>query len=146
MRTRLLLVIAAFSVLYLVIAGKLAILAMNDAPAASGRTGGAVAAARPDLTDRNGEVLATDIKSASLFAEPRHIFDPDEASELITSVLPALDASALRKKLSSGAGFAWVKREVTPLQRQEIHDLGIPGLGFVTENRRFYPGGPTSAH
>ena len=37
--------------------------------------------------------------------------------------------AAVRKKLASNAGFAWLKREVTPVQRQELHDLGIPGLG-----------------
>ena len=107
---------------------------------------GAVGTSRPDLVDRNGEILATDIKMASLYAEPRNILDPDEATELITSVLPDLDATALRKKLSGDAGFVWIKREITPTQRKQIHDLGIPGVGFLSENRRFYPGGPTAAH
>ena len=41
----------------------------------------AVATARPDILDRNGEVLATDIMTPSLFAAPRRIIDADEASE-----------------------------------------------------------------
>jgi cell division protein FtsI (penicillin-binding protein 3) len=106
----------------------------------------AIATARPDIVDRNGEILATDVKTPSLFAEPRNILDPDEATELITSVLPDLDARALRTRLSGNAGFAWVKREITPEQQQQIHSLGIPGIGFLTEKRRFYPGGPTAAH
>ena len=40
----------------------------------------------------------------------------------------------------------WIKREITPTQQAEIHALGIPGVGFLTENRRFYPGGSTAAH
>ena len=42
----------------------------------------AIATARPDIVDRNGEVLATDVKAPSLFGEPRRIIDKDEAIEL----------------------------------------------------------------
>nr|WP_062217345.1 penicillin-binding protein 2 [Aureimonas sp. D3] len=101
---------------------------------------------RPDIVDRNGEVLATDIKTASLFAEPRRILDADEATEALLTVLPDLNPKVLHDRLSSKAGFAWLKRELTPRQQQEILALGIPGIGFRTEKRRFYPGGPTAAH
>ena len=106
----------------------------------------AIATSRPDLVDRNGEILAADIKTSSVYGEPRNIIDPDEATELLTGVLPDLDATALRKRLSGNAGFVWIKREITPKQRADIHALGIPGIGFLSENRRFYPGGPTASH
>ncbi len=119
-------------------------------PAASEAAGVAanagLATSRPDLVDRNGEILATDIKMASLYAEPRNILDPDEATELLSSVLPDLDATAVRKKLATNAGFVWIKREITPEQQRQIHELGIPGIGFISESRRFYPGGPSAAH
>src|SRR5690606_8773297 len=50
------------------------------------------------------------------------------------------------RRLSSGAGFAWLARELTPGQQNEIRKLGIPGIGFRTEKRRFYPGGATASH
>src|SRR5690606_27299948 len=103
-------------------------------------------ASRPDILDRNGEVLATDIKTASLFAEPRRIIDPDEAIEKLSSVLPNLDFNMAYRRLTSGAGFAWLARELTPGLQNEIRKLGIPGIGFRTEKRRFYPGGPTASH
>ena len=102
--------------------------------------------ARPDIVDRNGETLATDIRTASLFAEPRYVIDPDEATELLVSVLPDLDRTRLRQELATNAKFAYIKREITPRQQQAIHKLGIPGIGFRVENRRFYPGGPAAAH
>jgi cell division protein FtsI (penicillin-binding protein 3) len=102
--------------------------------------------ARPDIIDRNNETLATDIKTAALFAEPRYIIDPDEASELIATVLPDLDRDRLRKVLSTNAKFAYIRREITPRQQQAIHKLGIPGIGFRVENRRFYPGGAAASH
>ena len=102
--------------------------------------------ARPDIVDRNGEILATDVKAASLFGEPRKIIDVDEAVELLTAVLPDLDATELRERLSSKKGFVWLKREITKKQQQEIHRLGIPGVGFLTENKRIYPNGAEVAH
>ncbi|WP_349941117.1 penicillin-binding protein 2 [Fulvimarina sp. MAC8] len=103
-----------------------------------------IMASRPDLIDRNGQVLATDIKVASLFAEPKKIVDANEASELLLSVLPDLDPKWLYNNLSSDAGFLWLRRELTPSQQQAILDLGVPGIGFRTEKKRFYPGGSTA--
>ncbi len=106
----------------------------------------AVATARPDILDRNGQIIATDVKTPSLFAEPRKIIDVDEAVELLTAVLPDLDVNEVRERLSSKRGFVWLKREITPSQQREIHRLGIPGVGFLTENKRVYPNGPIVSH
>jgi cell division protein FtsI (penicillin-binding protein 3) len=105
----------------------------------------AVAAARPDILDRNGEILATDVKTMSVFAEPRRLVDKDEATELLTATLP-VEAHALRERLASKKGFVWVKREVTPHQRDEVFHLGLPGVGLIAENKRVYPNGPIGAH
>jgi cell division protein FtsI (penicillin-binding protein 3) len=104
------------------------------------------APARPDILDRNGKVLATDIKTPSLFAEPRKLIDVDEATELLTAELPDLDSIEVRDRLGSKRGFVWLKREITPQQEKDIHQLGIPGVGFLTENRRVYPNGPAVSH
>src|SRR5258706_3461962 len=94
-----------------------------------------IATARPDIVDRNGEVLATDVKAPSLFGEPRRIIDKDEAIELLTATLPDLDTGEVRDRLSSKKGFVWLKREITPLQQQEIHRLGISGIEILRENK-----------
>ncbi len=52
----------------------------------------------------------------------------------------------MRDRLSSKKGFVWLKREITPQQQQEIRRLGIPGIGFLRENRRIYPSGPAVSH
>jgi len=148
MRTRIRIAAVVFLLAFLVVIGRLVMFGLMPASDVTAYVdpNAAVASSRPDLIDRNGEILATDIKMASLYAEPRNILDPDEATELITSVLTDLDAPSLRNRLSTNAGFAWVQREITPAQQEQIHSLGIPGIGFLTENRRFYPGGPTAAH
>jgi len=149
-KARLGLAITAFAMIYSVIAIRLVILAVAPDSHAARRMGpqDAVATARPDILDRNGEVLATDIKASSLFAEPQRarVIDIDEAVELLTAVLPDLDSNELRDRLGSKRRFAWLKREITPEQQVEIHRLGLPGIGFLTENRRVYPDGPEASH
>src|SRR5204862_48572 len=78
--------------------------------------------------------------------DPRRIIDKDEAIELLTATLPDLDTGEVRDRLSSKKGFVWLKREITPLQQQEIHRFGIPGIGFLRENKRVYPTGNEVAH
>ena len=147
-KARLGLAIVAFVGIFSVITFRLVMFAtVNEGH--GGRRGvsqDAVATARPDILDRNGQIIATDVKTPSLFAEPRKIIDVDEAVELLTAVLPDLDANEVRERLSSKRGFVWLKREITPSQQREIHRLGIPGVGFLTENKRVYPNGPIVSH
>ena len=140
--------IVAFTAIYAVIGGRLIMFAVVGDSHGARRTAAqdAIATARPDIVDRNGEVLATDVKAPSLFAEPRRIIDKDEAIELLTATLPDLDTSEVRDRVSSKKGFVWLKREITPKQQQEIHRLGIPGIGFLRENKRVYPTGAEVAH
>jgi cell division protein FtsI (penicillin-binding protein 3) len=147
-RARVGLAILAFATIYAVIGGRLVMFAIG-ADAHGGRQAAvrdAIATARPDIIDRNGEILATDIKAPSLFAEPRHLIDTDEAIELLTATLPDLDNAEVRDRLSSKKGFVWLKRDITPQQQLDIHRLGIPGVGFLRENKRVYPTGNEVAH
>src|SRR5215475_6594735 len=147
-RARVGLAMIAFAAVYAVIGGRLVMFAIG-ADVHSARRGGAqdvVATARPDIVDRNGEILATDVKAPSLFGEPRRIIDKDEAIELLTATVPDLDEAEARTRLSSRKGFVWLKREISPKQQQDIHRLGIPGIGFLRENKRVYPTGNEVAH
>ncbi|MBY0294578.1 MAG: penicillin-binding protein 2 [Methylobacterium sp.] len=138
-----------FCTVFAVIAGRLVTMALfPDDPTGTAQraAAGASTAIRPDIVDRNGEILATDIRTVSLFAEPKNIYDKDEAVELLTAVLPGLNARELREKLSSKKGFVWVKREITPKQQAEVHRLGIPGIGFLPDHKRVYPNGVAAAH
>ena len=101
---------------------------------------------RPDIVDRNGVLLATDVAVASLYADPSKIIDIDEAIELLTATVPDLDAKDLRRKLTSQKRFAWLKRQVSPEERDAVYNLGIPGVSYVNERRRVYPQGRLGAH
>jgi len=147
-RARVGLAILLFAAVYAVLAGRLVMFAVGADSHGARRAGSqdAIATARPDIVDRNGEVLATDVKAPSLFGEPRRIIDKDEAIELLTAALPDLDEAEARTRLSGRKGFVWLKREITPKQQRDIHKLGIPGIGFLRENKRVYPTGAAVAH
>jgi cell division protein FtsI (penicillin-binding protein 3) len=147
-RARIGLAIIAFAAVYSIIAVRLVMFAVVSDSRAAHRivSGDAIATARPDILDRNGEVLATDVPVPSLYAEPRRLIDVDEAVELLTADLPDLDATELRERLSSKRGFVWLKRDVTPEQETEIYHQGLPGIGFLNENKRDYPNGAEVSH
>jgi cell division protein FtsI (penicillin-binding protein 3) len=148
MRVRLVFAMAVFVGVYGVIAGQLAILAVTPEREVVRHLGPgeSVSHARPNLLDRSGTVLATDIMVPSVYAEPHRIIDVDEAIENIVSVFPDLDAAELRRRLTNERRFAWVKREITPRERDRLHRLGIPGIGFVEETQRFYPARQITSH
>ena len=146
--SRLKLIGVAFVAVFLTIDGKLILLGVSpdSAPGLKQAAAEALSSARPDILDRNGAIMATDLKTMSVFAEPRRLIDKDEAVELLTAVLPDVDAKELRQRIGSRKGFVWVKRGITPEQQQEVFRLGLPGVGFVPENKRIYPNGPIAAH
>ncbi|MBL4647063.1 MAG: penicillin-binding protein 2 [Rhizobiales bacterium] len=146
-RMRLFMAIAVFSLVYLVIGVRLLGIAMFGEPYKGNPYGNSnIYAARPDLLDRNGEVLATDVKAYSLVAEPRRILDAAEVADELSKVFPELGSDKIRKRLASDRGFMWLKREITHEQQKIIHRMGLPGIRFITENRRFYPGKNTASH
>ena len=131
-RQRLVWVGLIFLCLYGAIASRLVHYASHTETSQSLRraSGETIAAARPDIVDRNGTVLATDVKITSLFVEPRRLIDKDEAVELITAIFPDINPRDLREKFSGRRGFVWIKREITPKQQAEVHSLGLPGIGM----------------
>ena len=82
----------------------------------------------------------------SLYADPRRIVDPNEVVEKLSSVIPNLDWRETHQKLRSKTAFQWLKRQLTPRQQAAIIALGIPGVGFRPEKRRFYPGAEAASH
>lgn len=101
---------------------------------------------RADITDRRGELLATTLKTYSLFAEPRRVWNSRETAQSLAAIRPELDVVDLEEKLSRDLAFVWVERGLTPKEKQQIFELGLPGLKFRTESKRVYPRGELAAH
>jgi cell division protein FtsI (penicillin-binding protein 3) len=102
--------------------------------------------ARADIVDRNGEILATNLETSSLYANPRKIDDVEEATRRLIEVLPELSEAEVKNKLSSGRKFVWLKRKLTPREKWEVNALGIPAFQFQREEERIYPHGRLASH
>lgn len=101
---------------------------------------------RQPIVDRNGQILATNLKIASLYADPRKVQNPAGAATRLAQVLPELPVGEVQAKLASGKSFVWLKRGLTPREQYEVNRLGIPGLYFHNEQRRIYPQGSLGVH
>lgn len=102
---------------------------------------------RPDIVDRNGRLLATDLEAPSIFIDPSIVLDRDEMVEKLKTIFPDLDQKELRRALEDRSRrFVWVRRGVSPGIAQKVHDLGLPGLSFRAELRRAYPAGKLAGH
>lgn len=101
---------------------------------------------RGNIVDRNGVLLAISLPAASLYADPTVVPDPDEAASRLADILDELDIERTARVLDSDRRFVWLLRHLTPSQQAAVIGLGIPGLGFMQEERRTYPLSNLTAH
>jgi len=101
---------------------------------------------RANIVDRNGLLLATSLRTPSLFADPRDVLDPEAAAAKLVTVLHDLNPAEVAAKLKTNSRFVWLKRNLTPKEQNAVNQLGIPGLYFEEEWRRVYPQGSLTAH
>lgn len=104
-------------------------------------------AARYDIVDRNGVLLATNLRVPAVTADPSLIPDKAAAAMALAEALADVDAEALRQRLEKGGRFAWVKHQITPEEQQAVLELGIPGVGFdYAAEHRVYPKRALASH
>jgi len=145
--TRLLIAAALFCLAFLVIGARLVEVAVGGGDTRIVRQEPAhTVAARADIVDRNGVLLATTLETPSLFADPKQIGDAKAAAHALVAVLPDLDEKEIAQKLGSGRSFVWLKRHLTPREEEAVNRLGLPGLQFMPEGKRVYPEGNLAAH
>ena len=102
---------------------------------------------RREIIDRNGMVLATSIKTASLVANPSIIRHEAEVAKNLATIFRDESAAAFLKKLTrKDATFLYVRRHLTPAQQEAVNNLGVPGLFFEPDMRRVYPYGALFSH
>ena len=106
----------------------------------------AISPERADIADRNGRLMATNMATVSLYAHPREMIDPAGAARALAGIFPELDEAALLRRFTDGRRFLWIKRTLSPEQRQAVFDLGEPGLLFGPRGMRLYPNGRLAAH
>ncbi len=101
---------------------------------------------RGTILDRNGELVATSLAMASVYADTTAIDNKAQVAKELSAILTDASQEELLRKLSSGKKFIWIERNITPKQEYAINALGQPGLSFQDEDRRIYPGASLTSH
>lgn len=102
---------------------------------------------RADITDRDGRILATNLVTHALYAQPPLMVDPARAARKLAEIFPDEDADRLHARFTQpGRKFIWLRRQVSPEQMQAVHDIGEPGLLVGKREMRLYPNGRLAAH
>ena len=144
---RLLVLGVFFFVAFMVVGLRMGMLATSNPvePRASAK-GAAISAARADIVDRKGRLLATNLETFALYAQPPLMVDPAAAAKGLVAIFPDLKEKDLTEKFSGKRKFLWIKKKISPEQMQAVHDIGDPGLLFGPREMRLYPNGTLAAH
>ncbi|MGR3804277.1 peptidoglycan D,D-transpeptidase FtsI family protein [Marinibacterium profundimaris] len=144
---RLLVLSVFFVTAFVVIGVRMGHLATSEAvePVASAH-GAVIAQQRADITDRHGRILATNFETHSLYVQPPNLIDPEYAAQELVKIFPDLEEEKLLELFTGKRKFDWIKRKISPEQKQAVHDIGDPGLLFGPREMRLYPNGKLAAH
>jgi cell division protein FtsI (penicillin-binding protein 3) len=97
-------------------------------------------ARRGTIIDRNGVELAVSEDSVTVFAHPFLIKDPAKVAATLAPLVGRTEDDLLRE-LSSDETFIYLRRKMDASVGEDIKNLGIEGIGTVTEPKRVYPQG-----
>ena len=101
---------------------------------------------RAEILDREGRILAMNFDTSSVYAHPHEMIDAQYAADELVKIFPELDHERLIKDFTGERTFVWVRRQISPEQKQAVHDIGEPGLLFGPREMRLYPNGPVASH
>jgi cell division protein FtsI (penicillin-binding protein 3) len=115
-------------------------------------------ATRGRIYDRDGDVLATSVEGATIYADPRAYLSretPDgevvppagNTQEVAEALAPLLgrDAGDLVERLERDAHFVYLARQLDHEVGAQIRELSLPGIGVLAEPKRVYPGNGLAA-
>jgi cell division protein FtsI (penicillin-binding protein 3) len=127
--------------------GRAVQLAFSGDPLAEPRRTAVVAIPRADIVDRNGMLLATTVRAHALTGTPARVWNAQETAAALARVFPDLDRAATVRRLSdTSRQLVYLRRSLSEEEREEVHALGMAGIGFEAESRRIYPQGMMAAH
>ncbi|MEP1766352.1 MAG: penicillin-binding protein 2 [Sulfitobacter sp.] len=130
-----------------VVGARMGLLAVSEPMEPRAHAPGAIIAnTRADIVDRNGRILATNLDTHALYAQPPHMIDAKGAAEKLAAIFPDLKEERLIKDFTGKRKFLWVKKKISPEQMQAVHEIGDPGLLFAPRDMRLYPNGKLAAH
>ena len=144
---RLLVLAGVFLSAFVVVGARMSILSASEPQEPRGQVAGsAIATARADILDRNGRILATNLVTHALYAQTRDMVDPPRAAAELAKIFPDLDEKELLEDFTGKRKFLWIKKKISPEQKQAVFDIGEPGLLFGPREMRLFPNGRLAAH
>ena len=93
---------------------------------------------RGTIFDRNQNGLAMNIEVESVYITPSKIVDKHLTAKRLASHLH-MDSKKIYTKISSKKHFVWIKRKCALQEVEKLRRLHLPGIGFISEQKRFYP-------
>lgn len=104
---------------------------------------------RADIYDRNGVLVATELKTKSLYVSSVLIKDVDVISQGLANIFPDLSFEEIHKKISSNKSskhWILIRRNLTPNQVEKVQNLKLAGLLFEDDRIRVYPHKSITSH
>ncbi len=103
---------------------------------------------RGEILDRNGQILAYSVDGDATYAVPSEIEDAAAVAGQLCLALDCTDEArvVIEGRLAGSGAFAFVQRQVPPDAAKRVAQLDLTGIGFLPENRRYYPNGELAAH
>lgn len=99
-----------------------------------------LAAHRGDILDRNGVPLAITMNASDIYANPQNVTDPVGEAERIAPIL-GVRPKDIWRPIEAGGTFVYIARQVDSGVVQQIRALQLPGIGFLSVPKRYYPAG-----
>ncbi len=100
---------------------------------------------RGTIYDREGHELAVSVEVESVYAHPNLVKRKNDAAKELSRALN-LNRRKILGLLRGDSPFVWIKRKISPKEVKRVRALGLEGVGFTTETRRYYPGREIGAH
>ncbi len=95
-------------------------------------------AERGEITDHNGELLATSVEVQSVYVTPPSVDDPGLTSALLASAL-GMPAADIRERIDNDRPWVFIKRRVSADVAEQVAALDLRGVGLLPETKRVYP-------
>ena len=100
-----------------------------------------VAAERGNILDRNGNILAQSANAQTVVLRPDEIkdFNVDGIVAVLSETL-GIDEEIVRKKATDESKReVWLARQIPKDTANDLRKLGLPGVYFTVEIKRYYP-------
>lgn len=104
---------------------------------------------RGEILDRNSRVLAYSVDANTIYAVPTEIDNPEETALKLCNALDECSSKlrdVIETRLRKPRLFEYVQRQVSQSAARRVEALELVGVGFLKENRRYYPNKNLAAH